>query len=240
MKSPLLIILLFILFSQVHAQTIWTGPEITFTKADSVDWTDPVNQDSLSPSVILTRATKGGIFNIKQEAEYDRNQDLSPLGTEWANGSISEGIGNLTFSSWFASLDGPTPEEVGKAKVLHLIAEDIYLNVVFTQWTGGGGGSGTGFGGGFSYRRSTPGTTDIQSAEPKETGQIYWDASTQKLHIHFSAQQSPYNLADITGRIIQSGLLKQGESLQTQALRPGIYLVRLTKPYPFVGKFLIR
>jgi hypothetical protein len=37
---------------------------------------------------------------------------------------------------------------IGKDAVLHLIADDIYLDIKFLSWTAGGGG-------GFSYERST-------------------------------------------------------------------------------------
>lgn len=147
-------------------QTLWTGPTMSFSKEDYADWMVEENQDRITDLVWLTRADNKGIFNFVLEEEYDNITDNSPLGTEWANGSIADGIENLNFMSWFASNPDSPVEEIGKPKVLHLIEEDIYIDLVFTAWTQGGGGSGTGFGGGFSYQRSTPSvvkTLDIQT-----------------------------------------------------------------------------
>lgn len=52
------------------AQTLWTGPQITITKANFADWTLPENQDSLTANVILIRANGDGVFYIAQESEF--------------------------------------------------------------------------------------------------------------------------------------------------------------------------
>jgi len=58
-------------------RTVWTGPKITFEKADGADPTQTANQDQLTSNVALTRGNDGGqIFNILQENESDK--DLSP------------------------------------------------------------------------------------------------------------------------------------------------------------------
>jgi hypothetical protein len=41
--------------------------------------------------------------------------------------------------------------------VVHLISDDIYLDINFTSWTQGGDVNG----GGFSYTRSTPGASPV-------------------------------------------------------------------------------
>ncbi|MBT8258042.1 MAG: hypothetical protein KJO49_06190, partial [Bacteroidia bacterium] len=88
-------LLLFIGLSLVSvpgfSQTEWTGPTMTFTKIDFADWTLPANQDMLTANVILTRADNRGLFNIVLETEFDNAGFTSPLDTEWAIGSISDG-----------------------------------------------------------------------------------------------------------------------------------------------------
>ena len=127
---------------------IWTGSEITFTLENNSDITDSANQDRLSDNVIITRGADGGqIFNIATEAEA--NQTVSPAGTEWAEGRTSD-LANLTFAPFRAAVGEPQ-NVVGKDLVLHLIEDDIYLNVSFTSWT-----MGRNSGGGFSYMRATP------------------------------------------------------------------------------------
>ena len=127
--------------------TIFEGDKITFTKENGADPTDSANQDRLNDDVIITRGNGGGqIFNIAQESEVSK--DNSPVGTEWALGTTAD-IASLTFAKFRATVGEPK-QVVGKDLVLHLIDEDVYLDVKFTQWT-----TGNTNGGGFAYERSS-------------------------------------------------------------------------------------
>ena len=135
--------------------TIFSGPPIQITKAPNADFTLPENQDMITENVIITRGNTMGLFNIAQEdsfAEGQRNSP-SPVGTEWAVGFTTDDLSTLDFMTWGQAVSNP-PQAVssGTNYVLHLIQEDIFMDVVFTDWSQGGGG-----GGGFSYQRSTPG-----------------------------------------------------------------------------------
>jgi glucose/arabinose dehydrogenase len=132
-----------------RAATVWTGPTITFTKAGFADPTLPQNQDHLTADVWLTRANTQGIYNAAQESGYDRLNNTSPLNTQWAYGSASN-YASLTFTSWYNWAAAFPPGTVGRPAVVHLISEDIYLDIKFTSF--GGATSG----GSFSYERSTP------------------------------------------------------------------------------------
>jgi hypothetical protein len=146
-----------------EAAVIWDGPETTFTKPGSADWTQPVNQDHLTPGIALTRADTQGLINIVLEPSYS---GASPAGTTWAfrglNGNSSSAseitsanYGNLTFSSWQTALGGPgqlAANILNRPGVIHLVSEDIYLDVMFTAWSDGRNEGG----GGFSYTRTTP------------------------------------------------------------------------------------
>jgi hypothetical protein len=131
-----------------EAATIWSGSKITFTKATGADWTLPQNQDRITDNVWITRQDTQGIFNIKQESSFDKSSPdpASPLGTEWAYGTTAN-IGSLTFSNWRTWAVNNPPQTVGQAAVLHLIAEDIYIDIKFLSWDQRAGG--------FSYERST-------------------------------------------------------------------------------------
>ena len=135
----------------VQAQPqIWTHGQLTFTKANSADWTLPANQDRITDEVWLTRQNTAGLFNIRVESQYNKTSRLSPVGTEWAAGDIND-WNTLTYQSFFAyglNKVGSNILSLGPS-VLHLITEDIYIQIEFTAWTGGGGG------GGFSYTRTT-------------------------------------------------------------------------------------
>ena len=124
---------------------IWQGAKIIFTKSAGTDPTLKANQDSITPSVSITRGNSGGeIYNIIEESQSSKGS--SPSGTEWAIGEVSE-IENLNFAS-FRSAVGSPRQVVGKSLVLHIIKEDVYLSVEFKSW-------GEGQNGDFSYERST-------------------------------------------------------------------------------------
>ena len=111
---------------------IWQGQKITFTKSAGADPTLKANQDSITPSVSITRGNSGGeIYNIIEENQSSKGS--SPSGTEWAIGEIAE-IENLNFAS-FRSAVGSPRQVVGKSLVLHIIKEDVYLSVEFHNAT---------------------------------------------------------------------------------------------------------
>ena len=148
---------LWLVWVHVSAATFWTGPEISFSKTPFADPTLAANQDRLTANVWITRASSRGLYNAAQETNYGVLAPvLSPLGTQWALGSLAGGVQGLTFAQWETTVRsiapgaGP-PDAVGVPMVMHLVADDIYLDIKVTSWnplTSGGGG--------FSYLRSSP------------------------------------------------------------------------------------
>ena len=126
--------------------TIWSGAPLVFEKPDFGDPTDPANQDAISDLVVLTRGDQDSLFNVVVEPSASPG---SPQGTEWAEGTTAD-LESLTFASLKAAANDQMKSVPDKDFVLHLIEEDIYLDVRFLSWTSGSGG-----GGGFSYERST-------------------------------------------------------------------------------------
>jgi len=138
----------------VRAATVWTGPIITYTQP-AANPSQPENQDPLTPKVVLTRALSSGMFNAVNETFYTHN--VSPAGTEWAVGSL-DNYATLTYTSWEAAGGGrPVMNLPGQPLVVHLIAEDIYLSLIFTDLGGH-------FEGGFSYQRSTPAPSNVPAS----------------------------------------------------------------------------
>jgi hypothetical protein len=145
--SPALI-LVFVVFTamvSLQAAQVWNGPRFTYNQPSS----NPAlatNQDRITPDVWLTRAASKGLFNAFSETSATA---LSPTNTEWAFGTLDEHA-SLTYSNWLAWLDGQSPVIlVGQPVVLHLISDNIYLSIEFTNWASGGAG-------GFAFQRSTP------------------------------------------------------------------------------------
>src|SRR6185295_13995089 len=69
-------------------------------------------------------------------------------GTEWAYGTTAA-YATLMYLPWADWAAKSPPSTIGLDAVLHLIAEDIYLDIRFTSWS-------VMMGGGFAYERSTP------------------------------------------------------------------------------------
>lgn len=144
--------------STVFAATIWTGPMLSFTYAGGGNPALEANQDRITESVWITRGENSGIFNANSEDFFVSN---SPEGTAWAWNLAGFNTGleisavnyeNLTFNPWVVAnggRGGGPPSTVGTPGVLHLIEDDIYVDIIFTNW----GGSDSG--GAFSYNRAT-------------------------------------------------------------------------------------
>ena len=125
--------------------TIWTGSLLTFEKADSADPSDPENQDAITDLVVLTRGDSNSLFNVVIEESATSS---SPLGTEWSKGTTAE-LDGLKFDTLKGSMSNQMDNLPGTALVLHLIDENIYIDVTFLSWSSGDSG------GGFSYERTT-------------------------------------------------------------------------------------
>jgi len=127
--------------------TIWTGSKIPFSKASGTDPNQEANQDRITDNVWITRDNNGGpIINAQSNA----NNNNGPGDTEWAVGNTSQ-IADLQFTNLRAALGGGRMafrDIVDQDLVLHLITDDIYIDVTFTQWASGRDG-------GFAYERST-------------------------------------------------------------------------------------
>ena len=125
---------------------IGRGATISFNKQDGTNQNLEENQDRIRNNVWITRGNSGGqIFNIAINSTANKIE--SPVGTEWAIGTLDE-IDNLSFDYFRNAISRPK-NVVGKNLVLHLIVDDIYLTVKFISWSQGKRG-------GFSYERSTP------------------------------------------------------------------------------------
>ena len=124
--------------------TVWSGAKITFSKANGTDPNDAANQDRITDNVIITRALGGGqIYNAAVESNSNKNE--SPTGTRWALGTTAS-LESLTFSTFRNTIK--PKDVVDENLVMHLVDDDIYIDVKFTFWASGGSG-------GFTYERST-------------------------------------------------------------------------------------
>ena len=130
-----------------HAATIWTGTPITFSKSGADNPADPAHQDRITPNVWITRGDLHGIYNANSEPGF--TPFSSPADTEWADGTTAN-YSSLTYhdwNTWVKLLHPPgPPATVNLPAVVHLITDDIYIDIKFLSWSSGGN---------FSYQRST-------------------------------------------------------------------------------------
>ena len=159
MKKTLLLSLLLCFLSKSNSQTIWDGPTKLFQKCDYTVTSSEFSQDRITDNVWITRADNQGIFNIVTETSFDSG--TSPSDTEWFIGTTETFLNNplnycgetpneLVGKFWYDLAPGNMEYGlVGNDYVLHLITDNIYIDIKFLSWTSNGNG------GGFSYERSS-------------------------------------------------------------------------------------
>jgi len=224
MKTRLLMVTILILFNiNSFAQgTIWNGPMTIFTKANGADWTQAANQDRITPNVWITRADTEGIFNIKQEIGYDKLTNTAPEDTEWAVGTTSS-IGSLTFSTWKTAVGGNPSFNIGTDMVVHLITDDIYIDIKFLTWS-----QGAFAGGGFSYQRSTEPVFSINEFLVKGFKISQNPSDLQiKLILPELITTAAVKVFDILGKEVYSGA-EYKSPINVSNWQKGIYLVQVT------------
>lgn len=142
------------------AAQIWDADNgiLAFEKPAFADPTLPANQDAITENVAITRGATKGIYNAVSEAFYTNTS--SPADTEWGfsglnlNPAFSFGTGasshgSLTFADWESSQGNNPPQSVGLPAVVHLITDNIYVDIQFDSW-----GQGPVSGAFFSYVRA--------------------------------------------------------------------------------------
>ena len=221
MKQIYILVTIFIFsFNQIYGQTEWTGPTITLTKADYADWTLPANQDALTANVILTRADNKGIFNIAQETVFDNANYTSPIDTEWAIGTIADGVGTLTFDTWDNAHSSNPESLINVDAVLHLINDDIYIDTKITAWTSGGAG------GGFTYQRSTNQALSTSEFELKNSIKLFPNPSSEFIKVSGLTNKENYRIYNILGVEIKKGFMSNNEQIDIINFPNGLYFLK--------------
>lgn len=218
--------------NQMNAQTEWTGPMITFTKADMADWTLEVNQDRITNNVWITRQDQWSIFNIAQGDIFGATNcsEGQPNDTEWAFGTIADGVQNLTFGTFLSdtfvncNFGSNGVNLVGQDAVLHLITDDIYIDIKFLSWTSGGvNGSG---GGGFSYERSTDQSLSTNEFELENSIKLFPNPSSEFIEISGLTENEKYSIYNILGSEIENGIISNNEQIDIRNFAKGLFFLK--------------
>lgn len=215
------------------AQRVWSSANgtTTFTKQAFADWKQAANQDRISDSVWITRANTQSLFNIRKDTSYKTD---SPSGTMWAIGR-TDSFSTHTYKT-FVSLSGGSPQGlVGKDLVLHLVKEDIYLDVKFLSYAGGNTG------GGFSYIRAAApgGVTSVREHHLTSFAldQNYPNPFNPSTTFGFTLQNTGlttlkvYNVvgqevSTLVHEVLEAGVYHQ-KVFDARSLASGVYIVRL-------------
>jgi len=230
-------LLLFIIVGMAQvssAQHVWSSANgtTTFTKQAFADWKLADNQDRISDSVWITRASTQSIFNIRKDTSYKTD---APSGTMWAFGR-TDSFAAHTYKT-FVSLSGGSPQGlVGKDLVLHLVAENIYLDVKFLSYAGGNTG------GSFSYIRAAAngGVTSVPvTSAPARFAleQNYPNPFNPSTTFGFTLQNSGltslkvYNVVGqevttLVNEVLEAGVYHQ-RMFDARNLASGVYFARL-------------
>ena len=136
--------------TSAHAEIVYSGLDFEYHYAGFGDINLEINQDRMTDNVWIVRATNRGIFNIAQEGSYQGSGSggPSPVGTMWAFGTTDD-YDSLSYTPWAELHGGFPPGLMFQNVVVHLVDDDIYIDLMFTQWEGNGNG------GEFAYVRST-------------------------------------------------------------------------------------
>ena len=132
-----------------NAETVFSGLDYSYHYAGFGDLALEENQDRITDNVWIVRGTIRGIFNIAQEPAYQGSGSSgpSPTGTMWAFGTTAD-YDTLSYTTWADLHDGFPLALMDTNVVVHLVDDDIYIDLMFTQWEGNGNG------GEFAYSRS--------------------------------------------------------------------------------------
>lgn len=118
----------------------------TFTKDDFADWLLEENQDRINETTWITRQNSQGLFNIFDQTSYS-GMVGGPSNTEWYLGTSDD---PQTYTTWIdAAQNNPSiycNNDIDMT--LKVIDADLYFDVEWHNFSGGGPG------GGFSYTRT--------------------------------------------------------------------------------------
>jgi hypothetical protein len=172
--GPAAIVLQVALIGTAAAQAVWSGLTFEFNRPSGAT---PAPRDMITPSVHLTRGTTQGIYNAAPGKDFFYH-DAAPSGTRWATsinnaGKLIEATNhaNLTFATWLNAYGGFGIGNVieGEKAVVHLVDENIYMDLQFTDWVDGRTEGG---GGGFTYLRAEPPEMPMTNGDYNNNGEV--------------------------------------------------------------------
>jgi len=211
------LVLILVCFSG-NPQTIWTGPPTTFERENilGLNLNSAINQDRITGLVWITRDATQGIFNIKTEPSYI---NISPADTEWAFGTTANI--EISFSNWETTVGGSTLSMLGRDMVLHLITDDIYIDIKFISWAEEKADGH----GGFSYERSTEQSIDTNEFELNNAFNIFPNPSHDFIQIIGLTSAQKFKIHNVLGLKVLEETIEPNKKIDIENLVKGIYFI---------------
>ncbi len=204
--------------SLTQAATIWNGPNIGFYHPFGG------GADQITNTVIITRGSGGGLYNSALEA--GATPGISPKGTLWAVGTLAN-FNTLTYGACPLEAGNHPPGFIGTTFVVHLLTNDIYLQLTLTNWGGAGSAPGQQT---FGYTRSTPAagspTPTISITNPA-SGTVF--AAPATVSIGASATVSSGTVTNVqffTNNVSLGSILTTPFTLTANNLAAGAYALK--------------
>ena len=107
-----------------------------------------------------------------------------------------------------------------KDMIVHLITDDIYIDIKFTAFSGGGPG------GGFSYQRSTEPDLGIKYLKTKKRLKLYPNPSMGFIQFANFSERETVKIYDVLGNLVIEKIISNQEKIDIQTLTKGLYCVR--------------
>jgi len=211
--------------NNVNAQTVWTGPTTTFTKFNNANWNLEANQDRITNNVWITRGDTSTLFNIKVETDAGvagESANPAPSDTEWAYGTTAN-YNTLAYQSLNA-LIGQNYKNIvdGQDMVIHLITDDIYIDLKFTSWTKGNGG-------GFTYERSTDQSLSSNEFKLDKNITLFPNPSSDFIQVSNLIEIENFKIFNILGVLIKKGTISNSSEIDIKNFDNGLYFLKFDK-----------
>ncbi len=158
------------------------------------------------------------MYNIAQESTY--TDFVSPVDTEWAFGTTAN-LSNLTFDSWENTHGSDPLGTIGQSMVLHLITDDIYIDITFDSWSAGRSGGQ----GGFSYTRTTAPAASI--AGVNRPINFYPNPAKNHIVIQAEIQDRFYQIMNLSGQVVLKETILEDQTVNLEELNSGVYFLSI-------------
>ena len=124
--------------SSTSAATIWAESAVGVTNVDVIALADSGTVDNITTSIGLSRGLGGGIYDVNPDAGAQVRWAFSGLEGNPASIGADDYL-TLNFSNSFKGAFGGgngnvRPNVFNRRGVVHLVADDIYLEITITQW----------------------------------------------------------------------------------------------------------